>query len=257
MSFRGDEDPPIYAPGNLSFSRTIRDIIESPGIIVHPTSDHSGYITVLSREKSIIETIQQGDAAIVKTVKGTLTHVAIRTRDCGQILGFSKQGWIFGIHSSNQTEFGFQSDSLFMGPITKRTFDYLRGLEVQPADCQIYIGPSLGGKATDGCNCYEYTESPNQPDGTRLVQCIQKYYPNLDLSGTLSRRVNRDKLYFDWGEIMQRILLLIGVPERNIHWESNYCTRCEPGWHSDRRSRHEQSDPKLRPNNLGWVTAQL
>ena len=258
VTFRGDENPPICTSDSANFLQILRNIIGKPGNIVHPTSDHSGRIEIFSAkdvDKPML--IFPGDAVIVQPAKGTPINVALRTRDCGQIIGRSlkEDGPIFVIHSSNQTEFDFHSDPFFLGPITRRTFDRLRGLGIHPQDCQVYPGPALGGVGGDECGCYEYTEAPNKKDASQLADKIRQCYPGLDLDGTIGRRTDRDKMYFHMGEIMRRILLLIGLLPENIHADYNYCTACTPGWCSDRKQRCEESDPTQRRNNFCWISS--
>ena len=259
VTFRGDENPSICTSDSDNFLQTLRDIIGKRGKIVHPASDHSGRIEILSA-KDINQPmlIFPGDAVIVQPTKETPTNVALRTRDCGQILGRSlkEDGPIFVIHSSNQTEFDFNSDPFFLGPITRRIFDRLRWLGIHPQDCQVYLGPALGGVASDECGCYEYTEAPDKKDASQLIEKIRQHYPGLHLDGTIGRQTDRDKMYFHMGEIMRRILLRIGLLPENIHTDYNYCTACTPGWCSDRKQRYEESNPTQRRNNFCWIASR-
>jgi len=272
ITFRGDEDPVVAGSTSPDFREKLRTVV-GDGTIVCPASDHLGGVSITGKGhlNGLDELFNDsGDAFIIilpADYSGKI-HGVIRTRDCGNNVGFvSNKDYqaIFGFHSSSHTEFGcnaFGQDgrptgkASFDGPITQRVLGLLKHfMGFNLGQCHIFLGPSLGGYVSE-CRCYEYTELPNQPDGTKLIHDILRAYPNMEpnLDGLIGRRSDADKLFFDMGQFIPLILEKFGIPPDNIHRESNFCTFCTPGYHSDRRSRHTTPDRNERPNNLAIIT---
>lgn len=212
---------------------------------VCPYSDHSGKVIEVSTEDSGA-IIDPGDAFIIHPGSPIKTGF-IRTRDCIPTLGFLGSHY-FGIHSSNTTEFSWRkpNNNDFV-PISKKVLDRVANLSGENlSQCELYIGPCIAGTQNDGCNCYDYTETPNQQDGTILIKLIQKHYPEVDLEELFFHDDTREKIFFRWGQIFVNIFKSLGVPEENIHTGYNYCTNCSDGWWSARREPNS-------PSNLAWI----
>jgi len=212
---------------------------------VFPHSDHSGkVIEVGSNDAGTI--IEPGDAFIIHP-NSIIRTGFIRTCDCVPTLGFI-DGHSFGIHSSNITEFGCNSPNNDFAPISQKVLRRITELSGCDLDqCEIHIGPCIAGLQSNGCSCYSYTETQDQPDGTRLINLIQKHYPEVDLEGLFFRDDAHGKICFHWGALFVELFKSLGVPEKNIHTELNYCTQCNDGWWSRRRE-------SVSPSNLSWIT---
>lgn len=270
VTFHGDKKPLITGSALPEFPHQLRSVV-GDGTIICPTGNHSGKITIVGKSyfNGAAELINvEGDAfiAIIPIDYPIPVHGIIRTRDCGNIVGHictSNFHVILGIHSSNQTEFGYHAfdgegrpsgKAAFDGPITQRVLGlvgHFLGFDLH--QCHVFLGPALGG-AVSQCDCYEYTETLHRQDGTKLIRDINRAYPEISLEGLISRKANADKLTIQMGKLLQAVLIKFGILPENIHTENNLCTVCSPAYHSDRISRRTTLDPKQRPSNLSIIS---
>jgi len=224
-----------------------------------PDSGHSLICEGEDRETGIFHF--SGDAVVApvryRDGMGRRLAIVLRTRDCVPILLYDASAdTIAVVHLSNQTEFGYDPNKPFMGPILKRVMEILN-----PATTYVFIGPAIGG-AQSKCNCYGYTETPSQLDGSRLKQKIETLY-SIDLCkrGVIDTKKSPGKMIFRWGWLMLLILESLGVPWPQVDTSCNFCTRCDPGrFYSYRDNRkmmglnkETNQSEKLRLGNLSVV----
>jgi len=169
-------------------------------------------------------------------------NLILKTRDCVPLSGTDGDNF-FVAHLSNQTLFGygtasgkFNSDS-FESSILHRLFSSF----INPFHCSIAIGPSIGGTINqrsidptyqasedDDCECYGYTEKPDQKDGSLLLECISRQYPGIDLEQFYDNSPvpSKGKIVFHWSKLILALLKYHGVLEQRINPTYNFCTLC-------------------------------
>lgn len=241
--FRGKVNPASPIGNNPHDSKALTMLAKTDHFVC-PYSDHSGKVIEVSTEDSGA-IIDPGDAFIIHPESPIKTGF-IRTRDCVPTLGFLGP-YYFGIHSSNITEFGWRkpNNNGFV-PISKKVLNRIAELSGENLDrCEIHIGPCIAGLQGNGCDCYGYTETTQQPDGTSLIKLIQEHYPKINLEGLFFRDYAHDKIFFRWGVLFVEMFKSLGIPEENIHTGYNYCTNCNDGWWSARREPDSPSNLAL------------
>lgn len=231
-------------------------------IVICPQSDHSGHIhtvdsgnpkTCLVRGGNRLGSTlcPPGDGVIIsgKNTEHPVNIAVSRTRDCVPLVGSTTDGNIFSLHLSNANLFGYPkpSQGFRFKPILKTFF----GL-VNPKQCQIFIGPSIGGLRSN-CECYCYTETVEQKDGSKLIDRIYATHPSIrGINGFDQIFLSQnDKMIIQWGQLIVTLLLYYGVPNHMIDKENNYCTMCNPNWYSRRRERKDNNVHK--GSNLTWI----
>ncbi len=208
--------------------------------------------------------ILSGDAVVVDSKNLARPCVLqLRTRDCVPLLGMTDDGIYFAAHLSAETLFGFTSTKKsafeqFKGSLLNRLFANDAG--VDPAKCDVFVGPAISG-LQNNCWCYEYTETPEQKDGSLLLNCISKEYPNLNTTDFVRIRPKDGKIDVNFGHLIRSILELHGI--RNIDTSENHCTACNSSeFYSDRAFRRpdasteEQQLLAKKVANIGLVVIQ-
>jgi len=199
--------------------------------IIYSASDHSGNIVFVDTElnttnpkgkKIKIKPSERkriglvlGDSIICHRSTLTPITLALRTCDCIPLVIWDKSH--FGVvHVSNINLCSYRTEN-FKGSILKSLFQYL-----DPKNCHVIVGPSIGGIHYGDCKHYGYTETVQQDDGSHLINQLFKEYPNINIS----RQKGRGMIYFQWGAIIVGILKSHGVDPRAIQNEYNLCTMC-------------------------------
>lgn len=269
VHFHGRPILPIteHNPGShLSDDRYTEKLVklahQENSIIFYSTSDHSGEITLIDSMFKATNLINNKNVVVKKTSEkrvglvmgdGIVCHrslpqpviLALRTWDCIPLVVCNDTH--FGVlHISNTNLIGYHQSN-FSGSILKSLFKFF-----EPKNCHIIIGPSIGGIYPDHCWHYEYTQNSEQKDGSDLVKDINKEYPDIDIRKFMYE--NRGKMYFQWGEIILKILEYHGVNRCNIHRQYNLCTMCYKDIFYSYRAAKLKNDPREMDMRYGNMT---
>lgn len=258
-----DKDP-VYAEKIASLAWT-----EGTNLTIHLTSDHSGAITLIddlgnyfafnNGEKTELEKPDlpeavppvltfPGDGVICSKALPSFISMAIRTCDCPPI-AFTSPNWFGGVHLSVDNLFNFHRRDNFSGSILKNLFQL-----ISPEETSIAVGPSVGGSPYPAKACwhYEYTETPDQRDGSRLIESILAEYPDFDLQLFVLKLDG--KYAFQWGRLIQSLLQHHGVQPDKIDSVTNICTMCNTSELYSNRFARATGRIKEIENRYGNIT---
>lgn len=217
-----------------------------------------------------------GDGVIarIKRQKPIKTSVFIRVRDCFGCVGVwynDTDIFIFGIHISAGNEFGYgQNLPNGFRPIMRQLLSLIPRKKI----LTLKPGPSIAGLRREviddkpvileGCKCYDYTQTKNRPDGTKLINSIIATHPGIEnLWGDYYDQIfqeKNEKLIIYWGLLFWLVLTRhYKIPEDRVNFDHNeICTLCnEKYWYSARgRNKNPETanTPDLALGNLACIT---